>query len=107
MPPRTGSQNKNKAYLMNRLQEMYGDDFHPIIKMAGNAVAIQAIVDKHPEEATPELLLDANKAWEGIACYIEPKLKAIEMNHGVQEHNPIIELLKQISGRTIDPNESK
>lgn len=30
-----------------------------------------------------------------------------ELDHGIQEENPIALLLKQISGRTIDPNESR
>jgi len=41
MPGRLGSPNKNKKFLLNRLQYMYVQDFHPIMKMAENAV-IQA-----------------------------------------------------------------
>lgn len=33
-----------------------------------------------------------------------PDMKDVEMNHGIQSDNPIADLLKQISGRTLDPN---
>lgn len=99
-----GSPNKNKAYLMARLQEMYGDEFHPIMNMAKNAHDYQKAIDGLGEEEKVPMIPEANKLWEGIAQYVEPKLKAVEMNHGLQENNPIAELLKQISGRTIDPN---
>jgi len=78
MPSRAGSANKNKAFLMKRLQDMYGEDFHPIMKMAGNAVTLQRRIDKLGDAAENQDLLDTNKAWEGIAQYVEPKLKAVE-----------------------------
>ncbi len=99
-----GSANKNKAYLMARLQDMYGEEFHPIMNMAKNAHDYQKAIDELDEDEKVSLIPEANKLWEGIAQYVEPKLKAVEMNHGLQENNPIAELLKQISGRTIDPN---
>lgn len=106
MPRPEGSPNKNKQFLMKRLQDMYGEDFHPIMTMAKNAVEFQRLVDsceKDPDARGADLI-DANKLWEGIAQYVEPKLKAIEMNHGIQENNPIAELIKQVSGKTLDPN---
>ena len=33
MLSRLGSPNKNKRFLLNGLQDMYGKDFHPIMKM--------------------------------------------------------------------------
>lgn len=99
-----GSANKNKAFLMARLQDMYGDDFHPIMNMAKNACEYQKTIDQLDKDTRLPLLPEANKLWEGIAQYVEPKLKAVEMNHGIQENNPIAELLKEISGRTLDPN---
>jgi len=91
---------------MARLQDMYGEDFHPIMNMAKNAHEFQQHVDMkagEPQNRGSDLI-EANKLWEGIAQYVEPKLKAVEMNHGVQQDNPIVELLKQISGKTIEPN---
>jgi len=79
MPSRAGSPNKNKSFLLNRLQDMYGDDFHPILKMAGNAVAIQEMVDDN-EEAESIDYYRANQAWDQVAQYTEPKLKAIEIS---------------------------
>lgn len=100
-----GIPNKNKKFLMNRLQEMYGQDFHPIMSMAKNAHEFQQLVDMNigdPENRGSDLI-EANKLWEGIAQYVEPKLKAIDIDHGIQENNPIAELLAQISGKTLEP----
>ena len=63
---------------MNRLQDMYGDDFHPIMKMAKNAYEYQANIERLDEDTRMPLLPEANKLWEGIAQYVEPKLKAVE-----------------------------
>lgn len=105
MASREGSPNKNKAFLLNRLQDMYGEEFHPIMTMAKNAAEFQKLIDarvKDPDARGADLI-DANKLWEGIAQYVEPKLKAVEMNHGIQENNPIADLIREISGRTLDP----
>lgn len=106
MASREGSPNKNKVFLLKRLQDMYGDDFHPIMNMAKNAAEFQLLVDSRQidPDQIGAALVDANKLWEGIAQYVEPKLKAIDLNHGLQENNPIAELIKQVSGKTIDPN---
>jgi hypothetical protein len=79
---RAGSPNKNKAFLLAKLQEMYGEEFHPIMNMAKNAVTIQRQVDVLGDAADVDDLLNANKAWEGIAQYVEPKLKAVEHQIG-------------------------
>lgn len=82
MASREGSPNKNKQFLLKRLQEMYGEDFHPIMSMAKNAHEFQQSLDDKSGE--PEFrgrdLIEANKLWEGIAQYVEPKLKAVEIS---------------------------
>jgi len=99
MPSRAGSPNKNKKFLLNRLQAMYGEDFHPIMKMAKHCLTLDAIADDHAkglvtvaeDRADGELLQAsnttinaltsakaANDAWERLAVFVEPKLKAIE-----------------------------
>lgn len=83
MAPRTGSTNRNKQFLLNRLQEMYGDDFHPIMKMAHNASTLQERVEEQGESAETSDILDANKAWGAIAEYTEPKLRSIEVDGSV------------------------
>jgi hypothetical protein len=90
-----GIPNKNKAFLMNRLQDMYGKDFHPIMQMAKNASTLQAIADVHADGAITVNKDDAGKvdmidatsssiaataAWEKIAPYVEPKLTATTMD---------------------------
>lgn len=81
MPSRKGCPNKNKAFLLGRLQEMYGDDFHPILRMAENATKMQELLDKVDEDDKTIMfqgLRAAIDAWEKVAQYTEPKLKAVE-----------------------------
>ena len=75
MPSRLRSPNKNKKFLLNRLQDMYGQDFHPIMKMAENAVRPHDIASKND---TIDDLKRSIDAWDRIAKYTEPKLKAVD-----------------------------
>lgn len=94
-----GSQNKNKSFLLKRLQEMYGKDFHPIIKLAQNCVELQGNIElmeipELPEDpdtdeveavvtarlARVSAIKTANAEWSRIAEYTEPKLKATELS---------------------------
>jgi len=81
MPSRKGCPNKNKTFLLGRLQEMYGDDFHPILRMAENAAKMQELldtVDKDDKTIMFQGLKVAIEAWDKVAQYTEPKLKAVE-----------------------------
>lgn len=84
MPSRKGSPNRNKQYLMKRLQDMYGDDFHPIMRMAEAATDLQAklAAAKEQQTDTVDLYRAAIDAWDRIAQYTEPKLKAMEVTGG-------------------------
>ena len=77
MPSRAGSPNRNKTFLLNRLQDMYGDDFHPIMRMAENAVTLH---DQARSTNDPSDLKASIDAWDKIAQYTEPKLKASEIS---------------------------
>ena len=77
MPSRAGSPNKNKAFLLNRLQDMYGDDFHPIMRMAENAALLHEQARNTSDATDLKASIDA---WDKIAAYTEPKLKASEVN---------------------------
>lgn len=83
MSSRKGIPNRNKRFLMNRLQDMYGDDFYPIMKMAANAARLQGLVDNMPDDETASLftaLKTSIDAWEKIAQYTDPKLKAVDLS---------------------------
>jgi hypothetical protein len=92
MPSRKGSPNRNKQFLLNRLKDIYGDDFDPIIKMAEQAAEIHkaAVESKDIEDRK-----DAVVAWEKIAKYTTPALKAIEVDvtSGGNDLPTIIELV--------------
>ena len=77
MPSRAGSPNRNKAFLLDRLRDMYGDDFHPIMRMAENAVTLHDQARGTMDAADLKASIDA---WDKIAQYTEPKLKASEVN---------------------------
>lgn len=75
MASRAGSPNKNKEFLMKRLQDMYGEQFHPIMRMAENAVKLHDLAEKTGEG--PDIK-SALEGWDKIAAYTTPKLKSIE-----------------------------
>ena len=73
---RLGIPNKNKKFLLARLQDMYGESFHPILKMAEAASKLDYIAE---EEGDVTALNAAINAWSKVAEYTEPKLKAVEI----------------------------
>ena len=73
---RIGIPNKNKKFLLARLQDMYGESFHPILKMAEAASKLDYIAE---EEGDVTALNAAINAWSKVAEYTEPKLKAVEI----------------------------
>ena len=73
---RIGIPNKNKKFLLARLQDMYGEQFHPIMKMADAASKLDYIAEK---EGDVTALTAAVNAWGKVAEYTEPKLKAVEI----------------------------
>ena len=75
MPSRLGSPNKNKRFLLNRLQDMYGKEFHPIMKMPENVMILHEPASKTNSMNDLSRSIDA---WDRIAKYTEPKLKAVE-----------------------------
>ena len=75
MPSRLGSPNKNKRFLLNRLQDMYGKEFHPIMKMPENAMTLHELASKTNSMNDLSRFIDA---WGRIARSTEPKLKALD-----------------------------
>ena len=110
MGDRTGSPNRNTRFLTNKLKEMYGNDFEPIIKAAENAVRMQDIADKSEEAVNNKkidveirIAMEANEfnqrkecvsAWEKIGQYCSPKLKAIEVTG--EDGGPVITRIERI-----------
>lgn len=92
---RKGTPNRNKQFLQNQLRILYGDDFDPILKAAENAVRMQAMADaaekppKDMDEADKilaksgefDMRKDCVSAWEKVAKYVTPQLKAIELTN--------------------------
>lgn len=93
-----GSTNKNAQFLLNRLQDIYGEDFHPIMKMAENANRAQNLIDDYEDDddLDPQALFAGLKfavdAWDKIAQYTQPKLKAIEVTGEITTRPKLIDL---------------
>ena len=64
MPSRLGSPNNNKRFLLNRLQDIYGKDFHPIMKIADNAIKHHELASKSNSMNDLSRSIDA---WDRIA----------------------------------------
>ena len=54
---------------------MYGKDFHPIMKIAENVTTLHDLASKTNSMNDLSRSIDA---WDRIAKYTEPKLKAVE-----------------------------
>ncbi len=76
MPSRAGSPNKPKRLLVTRLEKAYGKQFHPIMRLAENAVRLEEIAKQSNDITALRASVDA---WDRIAQYTEPKLKAVEV----------------------------
>ena len=100
MPRPEGTPNKNKAYLLKRLQDQYGDNFHPIMRMASNADRLQKLLETIPDSDIDVLfvgLKNSIDAWDKIAQYTEPKLKAVEISGSVETRTKVV--IKDLSGK--------
>ena len=73
-----GAVGKNKAFLMSRLQDMYGERFHPILRIAENANRLDELSRVENDVATIKAATDA---WAKIAEYTEPKLSAVTIEN--------------------------
>ena len=71
-----GAVGKNKAFLMSRLQDMYGEQFDPVMKMAQQAVKLDELAESDPSVSNQK---ESIQAWGKIAEFVSPKLKAVEM----------------------------
>ena len=86
MASRAGSPNRSKHSLLARLKEQYGKDFDPVMRMAKNAHEIEVLLGANPDP-TPDDHVVAINAWDKIAKYTTPQLKAVEVSGtlGVRE----------------------
>ena len=88
-----GQTSKNKDRLWKALRAEYGENFDPIIQMAKNCSRLQIDLDKMYADGK-EILEDdehvdtisrvklseiTNNSWDKVAAYVQPKLKAVEV----------------------------
>jgi len=70
-----GAIGKNKAFLLNRLQSIYGKSFDPILRAAAMASTLDELAKEEPSVANQR---DSIASWLKIAEFTTPKLKSIE-----------------------------
>lgn len=88
-----GVMNRNQKFLWNKLRDMYGEDFDPVMRMAQSAVHIQKqgdiAVQNYEEKESPtiddlaqlfNILANCMTAWEKVANFTSPKYRAIEFS---------------------------
>ena len=77
---------------------MYGADFNPVMKVAENAVKLQEAADSEPDKT--DIRVAAVNAWDRVAQYVEPKLKAVEVSGDLS--GKIIVKRINLSGNSVD-----
>lgn len=102
MGDRTGSKNKNKAFLLKRLQDMYGPQFDPIMRAAALADNLHKQIEDSEQiiesiqdpiervkmtSARNSLMCDAIDKWCKIAEFTNGKISAITLSQDPE--NPI------------------
>jgi hypothetical protein len=70
--------NRNKKFLIDRLEKMYGKDFDPIMRAAANAVRMEEIAQVAVDDEF-NCRKECVAAWDKIAKYVTPTLKAVEV----------------------------
>jgi len=71
-----GALGKNKAFLLGRLQDLYGKSFNPVMKMAAQAVELDKLAELDPSVAN---MKESIASWDRIAGYTHAKMKAVEI----------------------------
>ena len=96
-----GALGKNKAFLLNRLQAMYGKSFDPVMRMAEQAVTLDQLALEDPSVMNQK---ESIHAWGKIAEFVTPKLKATEITTGDGSLTVSIQR-KKYDGSTNEPEE--
>ncbi len=85
MPRPPGIPNRNRGYTLNKLKEMWGDDFDPLVKMAESCNELIKLASdykkEHPTNWTEIFSFNERivSSFDKVASYTQPKLKAIEV----------------------------
>ena len=73
---RKDSPNKNKTFLLNRLKDIYVDDFSPVVKMAEQA---QNLHELALNSSKPTIIKASIEAWDKVASYVQPKVRPAQI----------------------------
>ncbi len=95
-----GALGKNKTFLLNRLQAMYGKSFDPVMKMAEQAVTLDQLALEDPSVTNQK---ESIHAWSKVAEYVTPKLRSTEMT--VDNQVTVSRQVKRYDGSANEPEE--
>jgi len=102
-----GALDKNKKFLLNRLKDMYGDSFDPIMRASALAYRLDALIadrDKaaaelkdplekiEAEQATVGLILQTIDKWLKVGEFTNGKVSAITLSQ--DPDNPLFDVHK-------------
>jgi hypothetical protein len=99
MASRAGSPNKNKKFLLNRLKDMFGEDFDPIIRMSEQASELHDLARENRDVSSLKASIDA---WDKIAVYVEPKLKSVVHQLNDPQDPLVINIVRTIHDGSIE-----
>jgi hypothetical protein len=77
---RKGRPNKNKKVLLTYLEAKFGADFSPVAEMCEAALRLAKKARDNPTDAVAQL--DCVAAFDRIAKYVTPQLKAVDVTSG-------------------------
>lgn len=100
-----GRPNRNKDFLLSRLQAMYGDDFNPIMCLAENASIVQQRIREQMRlgiKVDNGDLAAAFKHWAELAKYVEPQLKAVEISGEVKADVDVAESIESVRALLVE-----
>ena len=75
-----GSVNKNRAFLIKKLKEMFREDFDPILRASEQATRLHAMAMDSDDSKTVK---DSVDSWLKIGEFVMPKMRAMEMTPSV------------------------
>lgn len=82
-----GSKDKNRQFLWRRLQDMFGDEFDPIIRAAEQAARLHNVAAKSED---PKVLRSSVDSWCKVGEFVSPKIRAMELSQ--DPDNPLFEM---------------
>ena len=80
--------NRHSQFIFERLKEMLGEDFDPVVQIGKNAMSMQSDIDGGFCSDAFQARKDVNQEWERCAKFLVPTLKAQSIDLGGSDGGP-------------------